>query len=82
MAVTTNRYTDEQMARMYSACNVTLGIGNGEGYGYPIFESLACGVPCIHGTYSGRIRTHSQRDACRSYRLLLRSGVLLEACRI
>ena len=53
VAVTTNRYTDEQMARMYSACNVTLGIGNGEGYGYPVFESLACGVPCIHGTYSG-----------------------------
>src|SRR5262249_37444826 len=31
-------YTDEQMAWAYSACDVTLGIGNGEGFGYPIFE--------------------------------------------
>jgi len=45
--------TDEQMSWCYSACDVTLGIGNGEGYGFPIFESLACGTPCIHGNYGG-----------------------------
>jgi len=45
--------TDDVMARLYSACDVTLGIGNGEGFGYPIFESLACGTPCIHGFYGG-----------------------------
>lgn len=51
--VTCAQYTDEQMAWSYSACDVTLGIGNGEGFGYPIFESLACGTPCIHGDYGG-----------------------------
>ena len=53
VVVTTVPLTDEQMAWCYSACDVTLGIGNGEGYGFPIFESLACGVPCIHGDYGG-----------------------------
>ena len=45
--------TDEDMAMAYSACEVTFGIGDGEGFGYPIFESLACGTPCIHGNYAG-----------------------------
>ena len=54
-------YTDEQMAWAYSACDFTLGIGNGEGFGYPIFESLACGTPCIHGNYGGAAE-HMQPD--------------------
>lgn len=44
---------DGDMAEMYSACDVTLGIGLGEGFGYPIFESLSCGVPSVHGDYGG-----------------------------
>jgi glycosyltransferase involved in cell wall biosynthesis len=51
--VTTGRLTDEQMTWAYSACDVTWGIGLGEGFGFPIYESLACGVPCIHGNYGG-----------------------------
>lgn len=51
--ITTETYSDEVMAWSYSACDVTLGIGLGEGFGYPIFESLACGCPCIHGNYGG-----------------------------
>ena len=48
-----NDLSDEQMKWAYSACDVTWGIGLGEGVGYPIYESLACGVPCIHGNYGG-----------------------------
>lgn len=44
---------DDKMAEAYSACDVTLGIGLGEGFGYPIHESLFCGTPCIHGNYGG-----------------------------
>jgi len=46
-------HSDETMAKLYSACDVTLGLGRGEGFGLPIFESLACGTPCVHGNYGG-----------------------------
>jgi glycosyltransferase involved in cell wall biosynthesis len=44
---------DDLMSRIYSACDVTLGIGLGEGFGYPTFESLACGTPHVTGAYGG-----------------------------
>ena len=53
VAVTTSRFTDEEMASMYSACSVTLCIGP-EGMGFPAMESLACGVPVIAGSYGGQ----------------------------
>ena len=51
--ISTKQFTEDEMAQWYSSCNVTLGIGSGEGFGYPIAESLACGIPCIHGNYAG-----------------------------
>ena len=51
--VSTSIIDNDTLAKLYSACDVTLGIGNAEGFGYPIFESLACGTPCIHGNYGG-----------------------------
>lgn len=45
--------TDDELAQAYSACDVTMGIGLGEGFGYPIHESLFCGTPCVHGNYGG-----------------------------
>jgi glycosyltransferase involved in cell wall biosynthesis len=53
VAITISSFTDEQMARFYSACDVTLGIGLGEGAGYPLFESTSCGAPVVHGNYGG-----------------------------
>lgn len=44
---------DDDLAMLYSACNVTIGPG-AEGCGYPILESMACGVPCITGSYGGQ----------------------------
>ena len=51
--ISVNVISDDVMAQLYSACDVTLGIGLGEGMGYPIFESMACGTPCVHGKYGG-----------------------------
>ena len=51
--ISLNLLSDEKMAQAYSACDVTLGIGLGEGFGYPLAESLACGTPVVHGDYGG-----------------------------
>ena len=51
--VTTNRMTDGEMALAYSACDLTLHPGLGEGFCFPLAESLACGVPGITGNYGG-----------------------------
>lgn len=44
---------DHWLVEQYRKCDVTLHPGNGEGFGYGIFESLACGTPAIHGDYAG-----------------------------
>jgi glycosyltransferase involved in cell wall biosynthesis len=68
--ITTMNFSDEQMASMYAACDVTLGIGLGEGFGYPIFESLACGTPVVHGDYAGAAEFlhHSMRSPEQAWR--------------
>lgn len=50
--LTAHNINDEDMAWCYSACDVTLGIGS-EGWGYPLAESLGCGVPVVHMSYAG-----------------------------
>jgi len=50
--VTANLSHDDLCWRL-NACDLTLHPGLGEGFGYPIFESLACGSPALHGDYAG-----------------------------
>ncbi len=38
---------DEQQARIYNSCNLNLLTSRGEGFGLPILESAACGIPSI-----------------------------------
>lgn len=45
--------SEEDLAWAYAACDCTLAIGSGEGWGIPITESLAMGIPVIHGDYAG-----------------------------
>jgi glycosyltransferase involved in cell wall biosynthesis len=49
--ITLDQASDEEMSWRYSACDVTVLPSLGEGFGYPIVESLACNVPVVHGTY-------------------------------
>ena len=44
---------DAELAACYAVCGVTIAPGLGEGFGYPIVESLACGTPVIHTEYAG-----------------------------
>lgn len=50
--ILTGPMTDEELSYGYSACDVTIAPGS-EGWGFPLVESMACGVPAIHGNYGG-----------------------------
>jgi glycosyltransferase involved in cell wall biosynthesis len=53
--VVTEGLNDGQLAEWYSACWLTMLPSLGEGLGYPIVESMACGVPCLaYGEAGGR----------------------------
>lgn len=51
--VTTGQLTDQDVWQCYGACSATICVGRGEGFGYPIIESLACGTPCLAMDYAG-----------------------------
>lgn len=44
---------DERLAVAYSGCDLTILPSLGEGFGFPLAESLSCGVPVVHGNYAG-----------------------------
>lgn len=44
---------DVQLASRYAACDCTILPTAGEGFGYPIMESLACGTACVTTDYAG-----------------------------
>ncbi len=55
----TKLVSDDVMAQIYSACDLTLGIGQ-EGFGLPLAESLACGTPVIGGAIGGQTQFMSE----------------------
>lgn len=56
------QFNSEQLSYCYSACDVTILPSLSEGWGFPITESLACGVPVIHGDYGGGVEQIPERD--------------------
>jgi glycosyltransferase involved in cell wall biosynthesis len=46
--------SDKELAMRYAACDVTLVISGGEGFCYPVAESLSCGVPVLTGSYGAQ----------------------------
>ena len=49
--ITMGTIKDADMALAYSAMDITLGIGRGEGFSYPTFESIFCQTPCFASSY-------------------------------
>ncbi len=49
----TTEMSDPLLAGCYASCIATLAPGRGEGFGYPIAESMACGTPVAHVAYAG-----------------------------
>ena len=54
-AVTLQTFDDETLAWLNSAVDVNLQPSLGEGWGYNLAESLACGTPVVHGRYAGGV---------------------------
>lgn len=52
ITVVTHEMNDTGMSKGYSACDVVLA-PSPEGFGYPVFESLACGTPVLVGDCAG-----------------------------
>lgn len=48
----TQDLSDDELAALYNACDITVLPSLGEGFGYPIAESLACGTPVVHHDYA------------------------------
>lgn len=53
LLITMDDLTDQELAHLYTRCDLTIAPGYGEGFGYPIVESLACGTPVVHVNYAG-----------------------------
>lgn len=74
----TGTYTDSMMAAFYNACDATMVCSGGEGFGYPIAESLSCGCPCITQDYgAGAELTHEEwRIPVQAYKLETSHNIL------
>jgi glycosyltransferase involved in cell wall biosynthesis len=49
----TSNLSDESLSMLYSACECTFLPSAGEGFGYPIAESMFCGTACVVTDYGG-----------------------------
>jgi glycosyltransferase involved in cell wall biosynthesis len=58
----TTQLTEHDLALLYRACDLTIAPGLGEGFGYPIVESLAAGVPVVHGDHAGGVELIPRRE--------------------
>jgi glycosyltransferase involved in cell wall biosynthesis len=45
---------DTEMAALYSASDALLAVSKGEGFGVPVIEAMACGVPSIVSDFSAQ----------------------------
>lgn len=62
ITVTTDLLTDAQLYLLYQRCSVTVAPGLGEGFGYPIVESLQAGTPVVHGDWGGGAELIPKRE--------------------
>lgn len=62
ITISTHEASDQELHAMYAACDVTIAPGLGEGFGYPIVESLRAGTPVVHGDFGGGAELIPKRE--------------------
>jgi glycosyltransferase involved in cell wall biosynthesis len=60
--VDTDDRPDLDLSYLYSACDLTFLATGGEGWGFPVAESLACGVPCVTTNYAGSVELVPRKE--------------------
>jgi len=53
LSLSGEHWSDDELRAAYQRCGVTMLPSLGEGYGFPLVESLAAGVPVVHSTEAG-----------------------------
>lgn len=53
LSVSLQPLPDTQRAAMMAACALTIAPGRGEGFCYPVLESISVGTPVLHVNYAG-----------------------------
>jgi glycosyltransferase involved in cell wall biosynthesis len=67
--------SDKELAMRYSACNATVVISGGEGFCYPVAESMACGTPAVTGTYGAQAEIAAIAIHPAAYRITTQHNV-------
>jgi len=69
--VITTDLTDRELCNWYNSCQCTILPSSGEGFGYPIVESLACGTACVVTDYAAgpELVEESNRISPVTYRI-------------
>lgn len=62
VTVTTQTFSDRELAVLYQACDLTILPSLGEGFGFPLCESLASGIPVLHGDFGGGAELLPKRE--------------------
>jgi glycosyltransferase involved in cell wall biosynthesis len=62
VTVSTRDYSDDELATLYRRCALTIAPGLGEGFGYPIVESLAAGTSVVHVDFGGGAELIPKRE--------------------
>jgi glycosyltransferase involved in cell wall biosynthesis len=67
--------SDKELAMRYSACDATIVMSGGEGFCYPVAESMACGTPAVTGSYGAQAEIAAIAIHPAAYRITTQHNV-------
>ena len=67
--------SDKELAMRYSACDATVVMSGGEGFCYPVAESMACETPAVTGSYGAQAEIAAIAIHPAAYRITTQHNV-------